>query len=266
MKRKPVVAGTFYPGSERVLRQTLEDIVPHVKEKKKVIGIVSPHAGYVYSGGCAGKVFAAVQVPDYVIILGVNHQGMGHPYAVDGHDHWATPLGDIEICRKLRQQLTENSEIFEVDTLAGSREHSLEVQVPFIQFLNPRAKILPITIASSDFQGLRAGGKELARLISDRDDVLIVASSDMSHYIAADMAKEQDAKAIEKILSLDPEGLFNTVAKEHITMCGIAPTTMMLTAALELEAQKAEVIDYTHSGIVSGDDQQVVAYLGLIVY
>lgn len=266
MIRKPVVAGAFYPGNERELVREMREMVEVVESKQKVIGLISPHAGYVYSGSCAGKGFGRVEVPDTVILLGVNHHGLGHAYAVDGHDKWSTPLGEIEVDTVLRDELVRGSEVFAVDSNAGLKEHSLEVQVPFIQYINPRAKILPIAISSVNRSALIAGGHELARLIKDRTDILMVSSTDMSHYIDADTAKKRDTKAIEKILELDAGGLFETVGEHRITMCGVAPTTMMLAAAVALGAKKAEIIEYTHSGKVSGDYYQVVAYLSLMVY
>jgi MEMO1 family protein len=266
MIRKPVVAGTFYPGERSTLEHDLEKYIQFSDTRQKVLGLVSPHAGYIYSAGCAGKGFGRVEVPGTVIILGVNHQGYGHPVAVDGHDYWRTPLGDVEIDAPLRKKLTAGSEIFGIDTAASSREHSLEVQVPFIQYINPQAKILPVTISSHYLNQLLDGGKEIAQLVKDNPETLIVASSDMSHYIDAETAKEKDDKAIDKLLKLDPQGLFKTVARERISMCGVAPATMMLSAALELGAKNAEIIDYTNSGAASGDYRQVVAYLSLMVY
>ena len=200
MIRQPVVAGSFYPGESRILKRELEEYIRFADTKKKVIGLISPHAGYVYSAGCAGKGFGQVEVPGTVIILGVNHQGFGHPFAVDGHDQWSTPLGDAQIHHELREKLVADSKIFALDTMASAREHSSEVQVPFIQYINPQAKIIPITISSHDIDLLIAGGEEIARLIKDNPDTLIVASSDMSHYIDAQTAKEKDNKAIDKIL------------------------------------------------------------------
>ena len=266
MIREPVVAGTFYPGTKSILEEELERHIRPAETRRKVIGLVSPHAGYVFSGGCAGKGFGAVEVPGTVIILGVNHHGFGHPFAVDGHEHWKSPLGNIEIHDQLRTKLVADSEIFGIDNTAGSKEHSLEVQVPFIQYLNPDAKILPVTVAFGDPKRLMDAGKEIAALVKDNPDVLIVASTDMSHYINADRAREKDRKAIDKIVGLDPEGLVNTVATERISMCGVAPTAIMLAAALELGAKNSEVIDYTNSGNVMGDYNRVVAYLSMIVY
>jgi MEMO1 family protein len=266
MVRRPVVAGSFYPGSKTELQLELKEYTRSTDTKKKVIGLISPHAGYVYSGGCAGKGFGCVEIPGTVIILGVNHHGYGHSYAIDGNDSWLSPLGEIQIDKELRDNLVKSSEIFGIDSTAGSREHSLEVQVPFIQYINPDAKILPITISSVDPTALIAGGKEIARKIKGNNDIMFVASTDMSHYISAENARVKDNKVIDRILKLDPEGLFMTVARERISMCGVAPTTMMLTAALELGAKNAEIVEYTHSGKVSGDYDQVVGYLSMIVY
>ncbi len=268
MVRKPIASGNFYPGAKSILEEELGKYIKFSAIKKKVIGLVSPHAGYIFSGACAGKGFGAVDVPGIVIILGVNHYGFGHPFAVDGHDSWQTPLGPAEVHKELREKLIKDSEIFEIDSNASIKEHSLEVQVPFVQYINPAAKILPITIAAADVQRLMAAGKEIAALINDNpdDDILMVASTDMSHFISEERAREKDKKAIDKILLLDPEGLMNTVAMERISMCGAAPTAIMLSAALELGVQKAEVIDYTNSGRVMGDYNRVVAYLSMIVY
>ena len=267
MVRKPVASGNFYPGTKSILTEELGKYVPSIKTKKKVIGLISPHAGYIFSGGCAGKGFAAVEVPDVVIILGVNHYGFGHPFAVDGHDSWKTPLGEAEVHKELREKLVKDSKIFGIDSNASIKEHSLEVQIPFVQYLNPGAKILPITVAGGDVQRLQTAGKEIAALVKENNgDILIVASTDMSHYVSVDRAREKDKKAIDKILQLDSEGLYNTVLMERISMCGAAPTTIMLSAALELGAKKAEIIDYTNSGTVMGDYSRVVAYLSMIVY
>jgi hypothetical protein len=266
MIRQPAVAGSFYPGSKGALEKELSQMITSSGSKKKVLGLISPHAGYVYSGGCAGKGFARVEVPGTVIILGVNHRGMGHAFAVDGNDYWSTPLGEIVVDGELADALVNNSEVFKIDSRAGVAEHSLEVQVPFIQYLNPGAKILPITISSWDLDRLIEGGKEIARLIRGREDVLIVASTDMSHYIDAETAKVKDQKAIDTILAMDPKELFRTVVGEDISMCGMGPTVMMLSAAIELGAKESEIIEYTNSGEVSGDYHQVVGYLSMEIH
>jgi AmmeMemoRadiSam system protein B len=146
-------------------------------------------------------------------------------------------------------------------------EHSLEVQVPFIQAINPEARILPITISSQDPDALMTGGREIAdTLLSGPGTVLLVASTDMSHYVDADSAAEKDRLAIDRILALDAAGLFETVMHHRISMCGVAPTVMLLSAAIEAGATVSETVEYTHSGKVSGDDREVVAYLSMLVY
>lgn len=266
MKREPVVSGNFYPGTPSILNEELGKHIRFSEKKRKAMGLIVPHAGYVFSGRCAGKGFGAVEIPGTVVLLGVNHHGIGHPFAVDGHDYWKTPLGDAEIAKELRDKLTANSTIFKVDNVASSQEHSIEVEIPFIQYLNPKALILPISVAMADLKKLLAAGKEIADLVKDNPDVLIVASTDMSHYISADRARDKDKNAIAKIQQLDPEGLYNTVMMERISMCGAAGTTMMLSAVLALGAKNAEVIDYTHSGVVLGDYNRVVAYLSMVLY
>lgn len=266
MIRQAAVAGMFYPGSRNRLQKQLSELIVETEEKKTIMGLVSPHAGYVYSGGCAGCGFGQIRIPDQIIILGVNHRGFGHPFAVDGNDAWETPLGQCEIDQSLRSELVENSKIFAIDSDAGREEHSLEVQVPFIQYLNSSAKIVPITVSSMDEELLLAGGKEIADCLEKFNDVLLVASTDMSHYVDADTAYQEDHKAIERILELDPEGLLKTVVTRRISMCGVSPTVILLSAAVRRGAKQAEIAEYTHSGKVSGDYQQVVAYLSLMVY
>lgn len=266
MKREPVVSGSFYPGTPSILNEELGKYIRFAETKKKAVGLIVPHAGYVFSGRCAGKGFGFVEIPGNVIILGVNHHNIGHPFAVDGHDYWNTPLGDVQIAHELREKLTAASALFKVDTIASSKEHSIEVQAPFIRYINPNARILPISIALGDVKRLIDAGKEIAALVKDNPEILIVASTDMSHYISAERARDKDKYAIDKIQGLDPEGLYNTVMRERISMCGMAGTVVMLTAAKALGAAKTEVIDYTNSGVVMGDYNRVVAYLSMIVY
>jgi hypothetical protein len=266
MIRRPAVAGAFYPGTKASLEKELEQLIPPSPAKKKVLGLISPHAGYIYSGACAGKGFSLVEIPDTVIILGVNHRGYGHPLAVDSNEFWNTPLGDVALDGELRRELLTGSEYFAADSLASQSEHSLEVQVPFIQYLKPTARILPITIASHDLAVLAAAGEEIGHLLKDHPSVMMIASTDMSHYIDAQSAEKKDRQAIARILGLDPRGLFTTVLEQHITMCGVAPTVMLLTAAIEAGATRAEEACYTHSGVTSGDYDQVVGYFSGLVY
>lgn len=269
MVRHPSVAGMFYPGDKSNLEKDINKyvLVEGGKTKKDVIGLISPHAGYIYSGSCAGKGFAVINIPDKVVILGVNHRGIGYSMAVDGNDAWETPLGNIKIDKQMRNDLVESSEVFEIDSSSSGEEHSLEVQVPFIQYLNPGAAILPLTISSMNMEEMRKGGEELAGMIKKTGEkILMIASTDMSHYISSADAEEKDSKAIRKVVDLDPEGLFETVYKEKISMCGVCPTFIMMVAAKELGAATGEIIEYTNSGYTSGDFDQVVGYLSAVVY
>ncbi len=266
MIRYPSVAGTFYPGQKDSLRKEVEGMIKLVKKRLKVIGLISPHAGYIYSGSCAGKGFGFIHIPDRVIILGVNHRGEGYPMAIDGYDKWSTPLGDIEVDDELRKKLSENSEVFGIDSIPSADEHSLEVQVPFIQVLNPKAKILPVTIGTINREMMKRGGEELGALISSsKNDILMVASTDMSHYISSEDAKELDSLAIDAIKTMDPDKLYETVYSNRISMCGVGPTYIMMTAAGKLGADRGEVVEYTNSGETSGDFEHVVGYLSAYI-
>jgi len=235
-------------------------------KRQKVLGLLAPHAGYVYSGPCAGQGYGRVELTETVIILGVNHRGVGAPLALDGNDSWETPLGNVAIDSEMRSRLLSVSKLFALDNEAGRLEHSLEVQVPFIQFGSPGSRILPITVAAHRLEDLLAAGQAIAALFEENESVMMVASSDMSHYIPAARAEELDFKAIEQMLKLDARGLYRTVQEHRISMCGVAPAVIMLSAAKAVGASKAELVCYTNSGEVSGDSTEVVGYASLIVY
>jgi len=266
MLRQTAVAGQFYPADKKVLEKQLQKMVPAGGKQQKVIGLLAPHAGYAYSGACAGQGYGRIALTGTVIILGVNHRGHGALLALDGNDAWETPLGNVAVNAELRSSLLNASPLFALDSEAGRLEHSLEVQVPFITYLSPGSQILPITIAAHRLTDLLAAGRAIAGLFKEHDDIMMVASSDMSHYIPAAKARELDAKAIERLLELDAQGLHRTVAENRISMCGVAPAVIMLAAAKEAGASKAELVCYTHSGEVSGDNNEVVGYASLIVY
>jgi hypothetical protein len=266
MIRKPAVAGQFYPAGKKALADELQKMVQVAPNRQKVLGLVAPHAGYVYSGACAGQGYGRVVLSETVIVLGVNHRGVGAPFALDGHDFWETPLGNVAVNSGLRSRLLNASNLFAIDNEAGRLEHSLEVQAPFIRYNSPSSKILPITIAAHRLPDLLAAGHEIASLLEGTDDIMMVASSDMSHYIPAAKARELDFLAIEQLLKLDAPGLYRVVQEKRISMCGVAPAVIMLAAAREAGATRAELVCYAHSGEVSGDLAEVVGYASLIVY
>ena len=265
--RRTAVAGTFYPDNPDLLRQDLSQRIWIRENKESVIALISPHAGYFYSGNCAGKGFGAINIPDRVIIIGVNHSGVGSPLAIDGHNNWDMPMGPIAVDSQLRDQLTSNSDLFIVEKHSGINEHSIEVQIPFLQYLNPSVKILPILLSRLNYNELEAAAIALSQLIkyNSNEDILIVASTDMSHYVSASFGEIKDHMAIGKIKELNPKGLLDVVVKERISMCGVYPVVMSLIAANELGASETQVVEYTNSGETSGDYDQVVGYLSMTV-
>ncbi len=266
MNRKPAVAGTFYPGSPGRLQAFLEDAVRPVAERTAAVGVVSPHAGYVYSGRVAGAVFGRVTVPGTVLLLGPNHTGMGTPASIMSSGAWITPLGNVPVATDLAEALKSASPILEEDSLAHAHEHSLEVQVPFLLHRNPAVGIVPVAFMLRGFPEVEEVGLSIAEVLKSwPEPVLIVASSDMTHYESADRAKEKDTKAIERVLELDAEGLLDTTKRFGITMCGAIPTAVLLVAARALGATRGELVTYATSGDVSGDYGSVVGYAGMVI-
>ncbi|MBF0549381.1 MAG: AmmeMemoRadiSam system protein B [Deltaproteobacteria bacterium] len=267
MNRKPAVAGQFYPDNGRTLSSLVQSMIADTAEKRDVVAIVSPHAGYVYSGGVAGEVFSKINVPNDVIILGPNHHGLGHPVAVYASGSWETPIGIVAINSGLAEIVLQQSRFMASDVTAHLHEHSLEVQVPFLQHLNPQCKIVPICVSGLDYASCREVGLGLAQAIKEYGrPVLIVASSDMTHFESQSSAQKKDQLAIDRILAMDPEGLLKIVRSRGITMCGVIPTTIALVAAINLGATKAELVKYATSGEVAGDYARVVGYAGLTIY
>jgi len=267
MTRTPAVADRFYPGDPEHLRSAMKMLVPAVPEdeRKQALAVVMPHAGYVYSGATAGATISRVRVPETVVIMGPNHRGRGAALAL-GTEDWRMPLGTVAIDRPLATSLLQRSSDVVADAEAHLLEHSLEVQVPFLQQVQPGLRIVPLVVAHIPYELCQTVAKDLAAAIrAHGQPVLIVASTDMSHYESRQQATKKDRLAIERILALDPQGLYATVHGSRISMCGVIPTTIALLVTLELGATRAELVRYTDSGEVSGDTGQVVGYAGLII-
>ncbi|MDD2897722.1 MAG: AmmeMemoRadiSam system protein B [Desulfuromonadaceae bacterium] len=266
MQRQPVVAGQFYPGSERTLRTTLSQFILEHVSGKQVKGIISPHAGYVYSGAIAGRVYSQVTIPETVLIIGPNHHGAGHAAALFPEGEWLTPLGPVPVNSRLNSLLLQHGSYLRNDSVAHQNEHSLEVQLPFIQYLRPDVTLCAICIGHGDYAVLREIGQGIAAAIQEYGrDVLIVASSDMTHYESADSAFSKDRQALKRVVALDGKGLLDVCHQQRITMCGVVPATVMIEAALQLGASNAEVVAYGTSGDVTGDNKQVVGYAAVTV-
>jgi len=267
MIRKPVVAGQFYTQNPEKLRREVAGFSPERKDKIDAMGVISPHAGYVYSGAVAGSVLSSISPRPTYIILGPNHTGSGKPFGIDLGRSWETPLGEVVIDNELGEAILEESLYVEKDAICHEREHSIEVQLPFLQYLNKGFNFVPIVIASASRKIYKNIGKSLASAVKKtKKDVAIIASSDMTHYEPQESAKQKDMMAIEKILELDVDGFLDTVEEHDISMCGFAPTAVMLSAACELGARKARLIKYNTSADASGDYSAVVGYAGIVVY
>lgn len=266
MIRQPAVAGQFYPGNEKSLRDELKRLIPSAERKKKIIGCISPHAGYIYSGGAAGRMLAGIYIPQTVIIIGPNHRGVGALAAVSPEDGWQTPLGVTPVDKKLAGLIRSHVPQVEEDNQPHLYEHSLEVQVPFLQYLRPDVSIVPLCLGFGDYGGCELLGNGIAAAMREyAGEVLILASSDMTHYESAETAKLKDSQAIERVLAMDARGLLDVCRTKQITMCGVVPASVMLVAAKDLGATTAELVAYTHSGQITGDDTEVVAYAAVTV-
>ncbi len=266
MIREPAVAGAFYPAGATELAAGVDRfLAAGGGPPAPALGLLAPHAGYVYSGAVAGAAYSRVAVPPRVIVLGPNHTGLGFSRAaLAPADAWRTPLGRVERDQPLWTALSTAPGVAP-DAAAHAREHSLEVQLPFLQ----RARPAPFTIAALCLAHLsypeceRLAGAVAAAV--RRTPALLVASSDMSHYLPAAQARAADHRALEPLLALDAAGLYRRVHEEEISMCGIVPAVVMLLAARELGARSAELVRYAHSGEVSGDDDRVVGYAGVVI-
>jgi len=266
MPRQPAVAGRFYPASSGSLRQTIDKLLP-VKpvHKKNALALICPHAGYIYSGALACKTIASAVIPERVLILGPNHHGLGSPVALSSSD-WNMPMGTVPADKEMISSLVASSPLFREDEQAHRNEHSLEVQVPFLQICQEQLKIVPIALSQLSFEDCETVAEVIADVINQSaTPSLLLASTDMSHYESRSSATKKDTYALEKITDLDPFGLYQTVLKNRISMCGFIPVTITLLAAKKLGATAADLIGYTDSGETSGDTDQVVGYAGFVI-
>jgi AmmeMemoRadiSam system protein B len=265
--REPAVAGAFYPGTASSLERELQRLVAVSEERHQLLACVAPHAGYVYSGGVAGALYGHLELPRRIVVLGPNHTGVGATVAVAPHQRWLTPLGeqavDVELARLLVERLSGGS----FDENAHWREHSLEVQIPFLLARRRDVEFVPVCLSHLGLDQCLELGRELAQLIGELDEeVGLVASSDMSHYLEDEQARTLDRMAIDAALERDPKSLYQTVHREGITMCGVVPATIAIEAANRLGAADAHLVAYATSGDVSGDRSAVVGYAGICIH
>jgi MEMO1 family protein len=268
--RHPAVAGRFYPGDSDELRAEAQEYLTQASSTGqgavRALGCIAPHAGYMYSGHVAGAVFARVEVPRRCVVLCPNHTGVGRALAIMSEGAWQTPLGDVPIDAELAGALKKRFPALQEDSSAHRAEHAAEVELPFLLLRQAELRFVPIALGTGQFDVLDQLGKALADVVAAQSDsILIVASSDMNHYESDAVTRVKDHRAIERILTLDPRGLFDVVTQQDISMCGFGPAVVMLTAARRLGAKSAELVKYATSGDISGDRDMVVGYAGVVV-
>jgi MEMO1 family protein len=266
MARHPAVADRFYPGNSTALTREVQNLIgTQPAHKQKAMAVICPHAGYIYSGGVAAETLRQVIVPETVIILGPNHHGQGAEIALSTTT-WEMPMGNVPIDTELAEMLVHRSPLIRKDEVAHRFEHSLEVQVPFLQEMQKNLAIVPLVIAHIPYSMCEKVADNLSESIKESGkNVLILASSDMTHYESRSVAAKKDRLALDRLLALDPAGLYQTVVDRRITMCGFIPATIALLASMQLGARTANLVRYTDSGEVSGDTDQVVGYAGVII-
>jgi len=278
--RKAAVAGSFYAGNLKSLIKQIEECFNHElgpgkipsinleKRERKIIGLVSPHAGYIYSGPVAAHGYYEVALdgkPDTVIIIGPNHRGSGALVSIMLKGKWETPLGELEVDEDIAQKILNHSKIIQDDFKAHQYEHSIEVQLPFLQFIfGDNIKIIPICMSLQDIKTNIEVAQSICKAV-ERENVLIIASSDFTHYENQEYAKNVDKKAIDTIVNFEPGELYDLIYKMNLTICGPGPITTMLIACKALGAIKAKLLKYATSGDTSGFYNQVVGYASLII-
>ena len=268
--RHPAVAGRFYPRDAESLREEVNSYLSQAdltaQAPVAAIGCIAPHAGYMYSGHVAGAVFARIRIPQRCIVMCPNHTGVGRALAIMSEGEWETPLGNVPIDGPLAASLKERCPGLQEDASAHRGEHAAEVELPFLLVRQPKLTFVPIALGTTRLDVLEQLGGAIAEVVAaQKDPVLVVASSDMNHYESDAVTRAKDHWAIERILTLDAQGLHELVGQQNISMCGMGPAGAMLTAARKLGAKSAELVKYATSGDVSGERDRVVGYAGVVV-
>ncbi len=285
--RKAAVAGFFYPAEASKLKKQISELYSRcdLQKAKKAFALISPHAGYIYSGQVAADVFSKVKITKKIFILSPNHTGEGAAISINAEGSWETPLGEVKIDSALAKAFMKHCPWVEEDEEAHREEHSLEVQLPFLQYLKKDFEFVPLTLQHLSYEDCEVVGMALAEAMREYQrqpqsgdegvgatrapmidqEVLILASSDMNHYESHERTLKKDMIAIDPILKMDPKKLYEQVHQHDVSMCGIIPATIALIATKLLGAKHAELISHTTSGPVSGDYERVVGYASFII-
>ncbi|MFA5272320.1 MAG: AmmeMemoRadiSam system protein B [Candidatus Omnitrophota bacterium] len=266
MKREAVVSGQFYPDKVSELKKTIEGFGQKNSAKKHAYAIIIPHAGYVYSGKVAASTISKVLPKRRLIILGPNHTGYGENFGVFTSGAWNIPFGDIQIDEDLADGIIKSGSIIVKDELCHKFEHSIEVELPLLYYYFNEFKFVPIACQVSDMATYEAVAAQIVSAIKNiKEEVMLIASSDMTHYEPDPAARKKDRLALEYITNLDAEGLLRIVKKENITMCGIAPVVVALLIVKKMSASKASVSLYQTSADSGAPSNSVVGYAGVII-
>jgi hypothetical protein len=265
--RPPAVAGRFYPAERALLEQQVDSFLESTEfPPRPAIACLVPHAGYMYSGHVAGAVYSRIELPARFILLGPRHYPRGAQMAILSEGAWRTPLGDAKIDAPIADELRSACPLLREDSVAHQSEHALEVQLPFLQRRAGDFRFVPIALGNVRYDELETLGRAIAKVVAAAaEPVLIVASSDMNHYESDAITRAKDGKALDRILALDPPGLFDVVQREKISMCGVGPAVSVMIAARELGATEAQLVRYATSGDVNGEREEVVGYAGVVI-
>jgi len=272
--RTPAVAGMFYPNEKKELKKVIKECflhnfgpgkIPPSNIKKKIFGVICPHAGYVYSGPIACNSFYEISsdLPDLFIIIGPNHWGIGSSVATMIDTKWETPLGEVEVDSEIAEEISKLTDVIEINNFSHSREHSLEVQIPILQEIATNFKIVPIALINQSKEIAIKVGIAVAK-IAQKNKVMIIGSSDFTHYESNEFAHEQDSALIEPILELDVDRFYDILHKRDISACGYGAIASTMIACKEIGATKGELLKYATSGDISGDKSSVVGYGSII--
>lgn len=269
--RKPAVSGTFYPANSVELKNLVNSYLNNAKLteiKGRPVGFIVPHAGFPYSGPVAAYSFKQIQAIDVntIIIVGFNHRGHFDGISVSDDDSWETPFGSIKVDKELSEKLIQGSKYLKYFKPAFLQEHCIEVQLPFIQVVKPDAKIIPVAMGEYTMDFCKDLAKNLALILKERNDVIVLFSTDMSHYHKADIAGKMDKKTLDLIESLDYEKLYNGNVKGELELCGMGPVVTALLMAKEMGCEKANILKYADSGDITGDKSAVVGYTAVGFY
>jgi len=274
VKRKPAVAGYFYESDEDLLRERIKWCYTHpvgpgriptkLGDKRSIKGLISPHAGYEFSGPVAAFSYLELAedgVPETVLILCPNHTGMGSGLSTMTEGSWLTPLGEVPIDTEFAEKLVSNYPLLDDEPSAHLREHSCEVQLPFLQELGQDFKLVPICMMMQDLETSQELGRAIAATVDELDrDMVVIASTDFTHQMPHEVAEAQDAKVLEAIETFDEEEMIKRIITNNVTMCGYGPVATTMAASKAMGARDARILKYATSGDTSGNYTSVVGY------